>query len=168
MRLYLIRHALPDYQQSGAYHRPPGPPLTAEGQQQVDKLVQFLRGTHIQRIAASPLLRCQMTADPVAQVLNVELETDDDLIDTQPGEKPSDYGARMLRAVVNRCDSQVVALVSHAAPLEQLLKSLTRDTVQLPERDKRGCYLREGSVWLALLKEGAWTAREMPLDGYKA
>ncbi len=168
MRLYVIRHALPDYNQPGVYHRPPGPGLTAEGVQQAAALVPLLRSTNIQHLVVSPLLRCRLTAEPLAQALNLDMETDEDVIDQQPEEKPADVNVRMLRAVLNRSNSQVIALVSHAAPLENLLKTLTRNAVQLPERDRRGCYLREGSVWRAVLHEGQWEAKLLPVDGYSA
>lgn len=168
MHLYLIRHALPDYNHSALYHRPPGPPLVEEGLRQAEALVPLLRGAHIERVAASPLRRCQMTMEPLVQALNLDLETDDDLIDNQPGEQAPQVTVRLMRAVLNRSDARVVALCSHAAPLEHLLRTLTRDTVELPPKDKRGCQVREGSVWRVVLREGRWQARQLPVDGYQA
>lgn len=168
MQLYLIRHALPDYAQPGAYHRPPGPRLVEQGLAQAAALVPLLRGANLQRIVTSPLLRCRMTVEPLMAALNLDAEIDDDLIDGQPGEKPQDTTLRLVRAILQRSDSQVIALCSHAAPLENLLRFLTRDTVQLPPKDQRGCQVREGSVWRVILKGGSWQARELPHDGFRA
>ena len=168
MHLYLIRHALPDYTQSTPYHRPPGPSLVEQGLTQAAALVPLLSGSGIQRLAVSPLRRCQMTVEPLVAALNLEVETDDDLIDNQPGEKTTDTNARLLRAIVNRSDSDVIALCSHAAPLENLLRYLTRDQVELPAKDQRGCHVREGSVWRVVLRNGVWQARPLPSGGFNA
>ncbi len=168
MHLYLIRHALPDYTQSGAYHRPPGPPLTDAGRAQAQTLAALLRGANIERLASSPLQRSRLTVEPLAQLLNLDIETDDDLIDMQPGEKPAEMSLRLMRAVLSRSKSEVVALCSHAAPLENLLKTLTRDTIQLPAPDRRGCQVAEGSVWRAVLNEGRWHVRQLPTEGFQA
>ncbi len=146
MFFYLIRHAQPDYAAPVPYHRPPGPGLTAHGQAQAQALGPLLRGTSIERVASSPLRRCTMTAEPIATALGVPLVIDPDLAETQPDETPADVAVRMLRAALGQTDRRIVALVGHAAPLTQLLRTLTHDSAQLPPKDRRGNHLSEAIV----------------------
>ncbi len=165
MFFYLIRHAQPDYAAPVPYHRPPGPGLTAHGQAQAHALGTLLRGAGIERVASSPLRRCTMTAEPLAAALAVPLLVDADLAEMQPDEPAADVAVRMLRAALRQTDRRVVALVGHAAPLTQLLRTLTHDTVQLPPKDRRGNHLSETMVWGVYQREGQWTARHLPPGG---
>lgn len=168
MFLYLIRHAEPDYAARVPYHRPPGPELTERGQSQAAALVPLMGGTGVQRVVSSPLRRCIMTGTPVAAALQVPLVIDVDLQEGQPDEAPNDITARMLRAVLAQVDLEVVALVSHGAPLTQLLRALTHDEVQLPPKDWRGNHLAEASVWGVFHAGGRWKARHLPPGGIEA
>jgi broad specificity phosphatase PhoE len=165
MFFYLIRHAQPDYAARVPYHRPPGPGLTEHGQAQAHALPTLLRSAGIERVASSPLRRCIMTAEPLAEALGVPLVIDPDLAEMQPAETPADVAVRMLRAALTQTDRCVVALVGHAAPLTQLLRTLTHDAVQLPPKDRRGNHLSETMVWGVYQHEGQWIARHLPPGG---
>jgi len=116
VQFYLVRHALPDFSAGGAYHLPPGPPLTDTGREQAAVVARLLARAPIARIVRSPLRRCLMTAEPICAQLGVDLQVDSDLGEQQPGEGPSNVALRMVRAVLNQSDVPGVALVSHAAP----------------------------------------------------
>jgi broad specificity phosphatase PhoE len=165
MFFYLIRHAQPDYAARGPYHRPPGPALTELGQAQAAALAPLLSGTGLERVVCSPLRRCIMTAEPIAPAFNLPLVIDADLQEGQPDEAPAEITARMLRAALAQTDVQVVALVSHAAPLTQLLRALTHDDVRLPPKDRRGNHLGEGMVWGVYPHAGRWKALHLPPGG---
>lgn len=165
MFLYLIRHAQPDYAAPVPYHRPPGPALTAQGQMQAAALVPLLHGANIECVATSPLRRCTMTAEPLATALGLPLVIDADLQEMQPDEKPADVTVRMLRAALSQASYNVVALVGHAAPLTQLLRTLTHDAVQLPPADWRGNHLAEAAVWSVYRRDDSWIARHVPPGG---
>ena len=85
MKIYLVRHGQSRWQverDDGDWNSP----LTVLGQEQAQHLAHWLangpvidNGTqiHVQSIHASPLLRAQQTADPLARNLNLPLITDD-------------------------------------------------------------------------------------------
>jgi broad specificity phosphatase PhoE len=72
MRLILIRHGRPDENDP---ERPNDPPLNAEGWTQARAVARLLEGEGVTRIVASPLLRAQQTAAPLAQTLALTIET---------------------------------------------------------------------------------------------
>lgn len=80
MKLYIIRHADPDY---------PNHTLTSAGRREADALARRLAAHGLDHIAASPLPRAQMTAQPTADLLKLPVQTEDWLIeiagwDTEP------------------------------------------------------------------------------------
>src|SRR4028118_874801 len=129
MFVYLIRHAQPFYNAPMPYHLPPGPGLTEKGLAQATALVPMLRGVGIERLVSSPLRRCVMTAEPLAAALNLDIRIDEDLREGQPGESATEVLVRMLRATLAHSDVRIVALFSHAAPLTELLRSMTNNEI---------------------------------------
>lgn len=162
MQIYLVRHALPDYATGVAYHLPPGPPLTETGMEQAAGAARLLSRFPIRRVVSSPMRRCLMTAEPIAATLGLDLLTDADLGEQQPGGTPMATALRMLRAALSQSDAQTVALVSHSGPLEQLLLALTNNRLELPRADGRGCRIGVADVWHAQRRDGLWTARQLP------
>ncbi len=165
MYLYLIRHAQPHYNAPMPYHLPPGPGLTEHGLEQAAALVPMLGGSGIERIISSPLRRCIMTAEPLAAALALDIQIDEDVRESQPGEAAAEVMVRMLRAVLAHSDARIVAIVSHAAPLTELLRTLTRDEVVLPAKDYRGNHLAECTVWALYIRDGRWKAQHLPPSG---
>ena len=72
MRLILIRHGRPD---EDDLERPNDPPLNAEGWSQARAVARLLETEGVTRIVASPLLRAQQTAAPLAEALALTIET---------------------------------------------------------------------------------------------
>jgi broad specificity phosphatase PhoE len=72
MRLILIRHGRPDERD---LERPNDPPLNAEGWTQARAVARLLETEGVTRIVASPLLRAQQTAAPLAEALAMDIET---------------------------------------------------------------------------------------------
>lgn len=70
--LYVIRHAK-------ATGQPAESPLTPEGQADALRLAEHLAGAGIKRIIASPFLRAQQTAAPLAECLALPVQIDDRL-----------------------------------------------------------------------------------------
>jgi phosphohistidine phosphatase SixA len=54
-------------------------PLDARGRRQATELVELLAGLGLQRVLASPYVRCVETVEPLAGVLGVAVECDDRL-----------------------------------------------------------------------------------------
>ncbi len=165
MLIYLVRHALADYNSATPYHTAPGPPLTELGKQQAEATARLLDYSQITGVVSSPLRRCTQTAEPVCDRFGLQLRLDDDLGEMQPGESPAAMGLRMIRSVLAHTDTCAVALVSHAAPLEQLVLALTRDRVVFPAPDARGCRIKVGEVWQLVRRDGEWSAQHLPAGG---
>ncbi len=167
MMLYLVRHALARYDTGVPYGIAPGPPLGDEGIAQALEAAKLLRATGIERVVSSPMRRCAMTAEPLCAQLGLDLQLDDDLGEMQHDEKPNDVAMRMMRAALANVDVSVVALVSHAAPLEQLMLALTHGRCTLPAPGDRGARIGVAHVWQVLRHSGHWHAHHLPVGGIK-
>ncbi|HEY3182601.1 MAG TPA: histidine phosphatase family protein [Gaiellaceae bacterium] len=96
MRVIVVRHA----------EAAPGEPdelraLNSAGRETARALGEQLRGTRIDAVVSSPLLRARETAEPIARVAGVEPETDERLA---PGASADDF----REAVAGRGDTVVV------------------------------------------------------------
>jgi 2,3-bisphosphoglycerate-dependent phosphoglycerate mutase len=72
--IYLVRHCQAVGQAADA-------PLTSEGMKQAQVLAEFLSGNQIGRIVSSPFLRALYSIKPLSSRLNIEIETDERLIE---------------------------------------------------------------------------------------
>lgn len=73
--IYLIRHCHPDYAQEkkiGDFNMP----LSSFGNEQLQFLTERLAKLKIDKIYASELRRAQETATPIAEILDIDIETD--------------------------------------------------------------------------------------------
>jgi probable phosphoglycerate mutase len=61
-------------------------PLTAEGEAQAKCLATALRHEPLARVVTSPLVRARATAEAIAEVLGLEVETDERLVELDYGE----------------------------------------------------------------------------------
>jgi probable phosphoglycerate mutase len=74
MRLILVRHGRPDEDGDASPH---DPPLNADGRRQARAVAELLADEGMTRIVASPLIRAQQTAVPLAELLALPIETID-------------------------------------------------------------------------------------------
>ena len=72
MRLILVRHGRPN---EGDSQSPHDPPLNADGWRQARGTAELLATEGITRIVASPMLRAQQTATPLAERLGLPVDT---------------------------------------------------------------------------------------------
>src|SRR5271165_5335448 len=72
MRPILVRHGRPD---ESDLDSPNDPPLNADGWRQARAAANLLANEPITRIVASPLLRAQQTASPLAERLGLPIDT---------------------------------------------------------------------------------------------
>jgi broad specificity phosphatase PhoE len=124
-----VRHATPDLTRTDlVYYLPPGPPLTALGEQEATELGRFLCHGDVRRIWTSPLERAGRTATVAAQACAAEVVTDARLTEMQPGETHDDVGARarpVWDAAVEAAAAQgPQALVAHGGVITALLLAL--------------------------------------------
>ncbi len=107
--LLLIRHAQQYIDVYGVAADWVDPPLTEHGEAQARLLAQALSTTHIDAVFASPLRRTQSTAQPLADVHRLPIQTVDDLREVEVfREVPPDvtvrdyFGEDLLNAVRQR------------------------------------------------------------------
>jgi probable phosphoglycerate mutase len=76
MELILIRHGLPEkiINEDGA---PANPPLSETGHQQARKVADWLKDREIDRLYSSPMKRAYQTAEPLAEMKNLDIEVRD-------------------------------------------------------------------------------------------
>lgn len=155
-RIYLVRHATPDWDcKTLPYHIPPGPPLTDQGQQEAQELGAFLKGVGAAYFYTSPLERCLNTARISASIVGAPLEIKDELTEIQPGESKTSMQNRLcpIFDLARQTSSQQgpVVLVTHGAPVTVLLGQLGMDEDEIKRRliyDHRNP-LPPAGAWLA-------------------
>jgi broad specificity phosphatase PhoE len=165
--IYLIRHALADYTTGTPYHLMPGPGLSETGREEASATARLLARSGIELVVSSPMRRCVQTAEPLCATLSLDLQLDDDLGEMRTGEKPAEMALRMLRATLAYSNRSAVALVSHAAPIEQLILALTRGEALLPTPGDRGARIGTAHVWQVLRDGGNWRAHHLPAGGVR-
>jgi len=80
VELLVIRHALPESQQSGDSSA--DPPLSNQGRQQAETTAEFLTGETIDAIVTSTMLRAVETGRPLANRLDIGPVTRSDLVES--------------------------------------------------------------------------------------
>jgi broad specificity phosphatase PhoE len=161
--IYLIRHATPDWSRTDIpYFTPPGPPLTAQGEAEAAQLGVFLREAGVKHILASPLERCQRTAQIVAEMVNTPFAIDDGLTEWKPGDKDADVKARLWpvweRAQAFSAQVGPIALITHGGPIAALLGELGVDKLVIDHHRKlfdRNNPLPPAGAWQATRLNGS-------------
>ncbi|MGW0519840.1 histidine phosphatase family protein [Crossiella sp. NPDC003009] len=107
LRLMLVRHGqTPANVRHALDSKPPGPPLTAEGRRQADKLAEELATEPVTAVYASVAVRAQMTAAPVALRHGVPVRVIEGVHETQVGPelegRNDDAAIREFSRVVDR------------------------------------------------------------------
>ena len=82
MELILIRHALPE--RADGDSATADPPLSERGRRQAAATADFLAGESLDAVVASPLLRAQQTARPLADRLGVRVHITEGLREIDP------------------------------------------------------------------------------------
>ncbi len=80
--VHLLRHGEVDNPEGVLYGRMPGYHLSALGQQMAERVAKTLAGRDITYLVASPLERAQETAKPSAEVLGLDIVTDERVIES--------------------------------------------------------------------------------------
>jgi len=81
--VHLLRHGEVENPRGVLYGRLPGYQLSTLGHKMAERLAETLASRDIVHVVASPLERAQQTATPTAIALNLNLETDDRLIEAE-------------------------------------------------------------------------------------
>jgi 2,3-bisphosphoglycerate-dependent phosphoglycerate mutase len=128
-KLYVVRHCKAAGQDANA-------PLTAEGLEQAERLVEFFEGVHIDRLITSPYLRAQQTVEPLAKKRGLAVETDERLMERVLAEGVQPNWLEMLKATYEDLDlkyeggeSSREAMRRVVEAFEEVLKSDAGTTV---------------------------------------
>jgi probable phosphoglycerate mutase len=88
MQFILVRHAQTASNLAGRIDtQMPGGPITERGREEAEEIAAELSGRRIAHIAASPAIRTQQTAAPIAAHFGLEVETLDDLREIEFGDE---------------------------------------------------------------------------------
>lgn len=79
MELIIVRHARPEREERAEHEGPADPPLSDLGRTQAARVAEFLEVEGIDHIAASSMARAHQTAQPLAGLLDLDIELRDDL-----------------------------------------------------------------------------------------
>ncbi len=157
VKIYLVRHATPDWSRTDIrYDVPPGPPLTAQGEAEAAKLGEFLQMQGIKRIYASPLERTRRTAEIAGGIAGATPMEEEAIAEWRRGESETEVAARLNGLWEKICrESGAVgplALVTHGGPIKAMLLSLGMPRTTVDEycrKFDRGNPLPPAGVWLA-------------------
>ena len=96
-KVYLIRHAESVANSKATYQgQSYDTDLSSLGRKQANALVGVLKSEGIKRIVSSPLKRSMQTAIPLSEALNIEIETDKLLLETNHG----DWEGRSVKEIM--------------------------------------------------------------------
>ncbi len=173
MTVILVRHGRST---SNTAHtlagRSAGVDLDDKGRQQADALVERLQGLPIKALVRSPLLRCERTLAPLAQVLGLEPQVDDRIIEV-------DYGAWTGRPIGELFKEPLWSVVQQQPSAaifpdgEGLADVQARAVSAVREYDRRLAAEHQGDVlWVActhgdVIKSVVADALGMHLDSFQ-
>jgi len=130
IRIYLIRHATPDWSRNDIpYDIPPGPDLVPQGEEEASQVGFFLSGqTDIKKIYHSPLERARQTAEISSRIANIPTEIEKDIAEWRADENEEQFSARFFPFWNKVCseskNSGAIALVTHGGPIRLVLQTL--------------------------------------------
>lgn len=85
-KLFLVRHGVAEWNQTGRYQGQSDPPLTARGEAQAQILANWFAGSGVVTLFTSPLVRARRTACAVARRLGVAAIVDNRLSELAYGQ----------------------------------------------------------------------------------
>lgn len=158
---YLVRHAAPERNSHLRYDVAPGPSLAPDGYIQARHTAQFLADKEIRRLYHSPLQRALETAAVIARHLGQPSWESEALREWERGTPAADIRQRMVAfwqtVMENGKGEGAAAFISHGGPIEQLLRHLTQDTLDLSgHRYFGGATTPLGGVWQLTQTNDIW------------
>ncbi len=163
VRIYIIRHATPDWSRKDIpYDRPPGPPLVEQGEKEAILLGDFIRLQGLKKLYHSPLERAKRTAQISAGLAGIEIQEENSLAEWRSDEGEAQITARMLstwdKLVCEAAQVGPLGFVSHGGPVMLLLRQLGISETVLEFH--RGAYdhanpMPPAGIWLAQRENGA-------------
>jgi broad specificity phosphatase PhoE len=138
-RIFLIRHATPDWTRTDIpYDIPPGPSLSLKGEMEAAALADFVRGQGVVKLYHSPFERAARTARVISVRNGIPRVEDARLAEwreeTERGAQVQERMAAVFAlAIKESATLGPIALVTHAGPVTFLLQELAIDPTELAE-----------------------------------
>jgi len=156
-RIYLIRHATPDWSRKDIpYNLPPGPPLIEQGEMEAVQLGGFIKQARLSKLYYSPLERAKRTAEIIAGLANIPTEEAAEIAEMRPSENDQEYLVNMLplwnRAIKESRQGNPIGLVTHGGPIRIMLETLGLTTGLIEAYNERfdgHNPLPPAGVWMA-------------------
>jgi broad specificity phosphatase PhoE len=154
MKLYVVRHA-----HAGSRSAWDGPdeqrPLSRRGRKQAAAIADHLAGVGLARLVSSPSQRCVQTLEPLAERLDLRVDSDDRLLEGAEGGQ----ALELLRELAAATDGTGAVVCSHGDVIPDLLRILNAGAT----RFKDPLAWPKGSIWVLTGDAGRWTkARYIP------
>ncbi len=133
MKIFLVRHATPDWDHSTIpYDIPPGPMLSPKGEKEAQALAAFLESQDVVKLYYSPFDRGAGTAKIVAAINGIPCIEDQGLSEWREVDEPEANVRKRMSSVFERvakesADLGPIGLVSHGGPIALLLQELGID-----------------------------------------
>jgi broad specificity phosphatase PhoE len=130
MKVFLIRHASPDWERRDIpYDILPGPMLTRKGEEEARVLAEFLKSVKVARLYYSPFERAATTAKIVAVLNGIPAFEEPGLAERRVVDEPKDRVRQRMVSVFQRAaqestNGSFTGLVSHGGPIALLLQEL--------------------------------------------
>jgi len=162
MKIFLVRHATPDWTRKDIpYDIPPGPELTPKGEREAEELAAFLKSRSVVKLYHSPLERAAGTARIAAALNVIPCVEEPRLAEWRLREEGEPQVRERMKAVFDETfrealEAGAIGLVSHGGPIEVLLQELGIDP-----RELAACRTRFDTT-NPLPPAGAW---ELERDG---
>jgi 8-oxo-(d)GTP phosphatase len=122
-QVHLVRHA--KAKNRSEWNEPDDlRPLTKRGRREAAALAERLRTEELARLVSSPFARCVQTFEPLAQALDLAIETTDLLAEGADG-------ARALELLVSLSRTESIACCTHGDVLYDVVRSVAATGVRL-------------------------------------
>jgi broad specificity phosphatase PhoE len=130
MKIFLIRHATPNWEHTGIpYDIPPGPALAPKGEKEAEALAEFLKSEGVVKLYCSPFERGARTARIVSGINEIPCAENQDLAEWREVDEPETHVRERMISIFERVlkeseETGPIGLVSHGGPIALLLLEL--------------------------------------------
>jgi 2,3-bisphosphoglycerate-dependent phosphoglycerate mutase len=158
--VFLVRHGEPNRTTGIPYRAPPGPGLCEQGRNEARQAAAFLADKQIEHVFVSPYTRAMQTAEELVAQLALPQSTAPLIAEYRLDETEEQLRARMAQFAAELVAAPYtrVAVVSHAAPIGELLLEMTQQPREWLPVNEVGHPLPTGGIWHVWRVGEAWEA----------
>lgn len=130
MKIFLVRHATPDWEHTDIpYDIQPGPNLSPKGEREAEALADFIKSQGVVRLFYSPFERGARTAQIIATANGIPSVAEEGLAEWPMAAEPEVQVRQRMVSVFGRAARESaelgpIGLVSHGGPIALLLLEL--------------------------------------------